>query len=37
MPAVTFYNRISGDIGAYGKRLTAFIGVFEVELSRQLS
>ncbi|WP_457798198.1 MotA/TolQ/ExbB proton channel family protein [Methylocystis sp. S23] len=37
IPAVIFYNRISGDIGAYGKRLTAFIGVFEVELSRHLS
>ena len=37
IPAVIFYNRISGDIGAYGKRLNAFIGVFEVELSRQLS
>jgi biopolymer transport protein TolQ len=37
IPAVIFYNRISGDIGAYGKRLTSFIGVFEVELSRQLS
>jgi biopolymer transport protein TolQ len=37
IPAVIFYNRISGDIGAYAKRLTAFIGVFEVELSRQLS
>jgi biopolymer transport protein TolQ len=37
IPAVIFYNRISGDIGAYGKRLTTFIGVFEVELSRQLS
>ena len=37
IPAVIFYNRISGDISAYGKRLTAFIGVFEVELSRQLS
>jgi biopolymer transport protein TolQ len=37
IPAVIFYNRISGDIGSYGKRLTAFIGVFEVELSRQLS
>ena len=37
IPAVIFYNRISTDIGAYGKRLTAFIGVFEVELSRQLS
>jgi biopolymer transport protein TolQ len=36
IPAVIFYNRISGDIGAYGKRLTAFIGVYEVELSRQL-
>ncbi|HMK89568.1 MAG TPA: MotA/TolQ/ExbB proton channel family protein [Methylocystis sp.] len=37
IPAVIFYNRISGEIGAYAKRLTAFIGVFEVELSRQLS
>jgi len=37
IPAVIFYNRISGDIGAYGKRLSTFIGVFEVELSRQLS
>jgi biopolymer transport protein TolQ len=37
IPAVIFYNRISGDISAYGKRLTSFIGVFEVELSRQLS
>jgi biopolymer transport protein TolQ len=37
IPAVVFYNRIGGDIGAYGKRLTAFIGVFEIELSRQLS
>ncbi|HEY8260394.1 MAG TPA: MotA/TolQ/ExbB proton channel family protein, partial [Methylosinus sp.] len=37
IPAVVFYNRISGDIGAYGKRITSFIGVFEVELSRQLS
>jgi len=37
IPAVIFYNRISGDIGAYGKRVNAFIGVFEVELSRQLS
>ena len=37
IPAVIFYNRISGDIGAYGKRLNAFIGVFEVELSRQLA
>lgn len=37
IPAVIFYNRISTDISAYGKRVTAFIGVFEVELSRQLS
>jgi biopolymer transport protein TolQ len=37
IPAVIFYNRISGDISAYGKRLSAFIGVFEVEFSRQLS
>ncbi len=37
IPAVVFYNRIGTDIGSYGKRLTAFIGVFEIELSRQLS
>jgi len=37
IPAVIFYNRISGHIGLYGKRLTTFIGVYEVELSRQLS
>jgi biopolymer transport protein TolQ len=37
IPAVVFYNRIGADIGRYGKRLQAFIGVFEVELSRQLS
>jgi biopolymer transport protein TolQ len=37
IPAVIFYNRIGDDIGHYGKRLNAFIGVFEIELSRQLS
>jgi biopolymer transport protein TolQ len=37
IPAVIFYNRITTDISAYGKRLTAFTGVFEVELSRQLA
>jgi biopolymer transport protein TolQ len=37
IPAVVFYNRISTDIGRYAKRLSAFIGVFEIELSRQLS
>jgi biopolymer transport protein TolQ len=37
IPAVVFYNRLGADIGRYGKRLTAFIGVFEIELSRQLS
>jgi biopolymer transport protein TolQ len=37
IPAVVFYNRIGNEIGGYGKRLQAFIGVFEVELSRQLS
>jgi biopolymer transport protein TolQ len=37
IPAVVFYNRIGDDIGSYGKRLNAFIGVFEIELSRQLS
>jgi biopolymer transport protein TolQ len=37
IPAVVFYNRISADIGRYGKKLTTFIGVFEIELSRQLS
>jgi biopolymer transport protein TolQ len=37
IPAVVFYNRIGADIGRYGKSLTAFIGVFEIEFSRQLS
>jgi biopolymer transport protein TolQ len=37
VPAVVFFNRISGNIGRYGKRLTTFIGIYEVELSRQLS
>jgi biopolymer transport protein TolQ len=37
IPAVVFYNRISTDIGIYGKKLNAFVGVFEIELSRQLS
>ena len=37
IPAVVFYNRISGHINQYGKRQTTFIGVYEVELSRQLS
>ncbi|HXW69848.1 MAG TPA: MotA/TolQ/ExbB proton channel family protein [Methylocella sp.] len=37
IPAVVFYNRIGSDIGHYGKRIHAFIGVFEIELSRQLS
>jgi len=37
IPAVVFYNRIGAEIGRYGKRLHAFIGVFEIELSRQLS
>jgi biopolymer transport protein TolQ len=37
IPAVVFYNRLGADIARYGKRLSAFIGVFEIELSRQLS
>jgi biopolymer transport protein TolQ len=37
IPAVIFYNRIGADIAAYGKKLTAFVGVFEIELSRQLA
>jgi biopolymer transport protein TolQ len=37
IPAVIFYNRIGADIGAYGKKLNAFVGVFEIELSRQLA
>jgi biopolymer transport protein TolQ len=37
IPAVVAYNRISGDIGRYAKRLTTFTGLSEVELSRQLS
>nr|WP_184256393.1 MotA/TolQ/ExbB proton channel family protein [Rhodopseudomonas rhenobacensis] len=37
IPAVVFYNRIGGAIGKYSKRLTTFIGIYEVELSRQLA
>jgi biopolymer transport protein TolQ len=37
IPAVIFYNRIGTDIGNYGKKVASFIGVFEIELSRQLS
>jgi biopolymer transport protein TolQ len=37
IPAVIFYNHIGSEIGRYGKRLSAFNGVFEIELSRQLS
>ena len=37
IPAVIFYNRIAGNIGLYGKHLNTFVGVYEVELSRQLS
>jgi biopolymer transport protein TolQ len=37
IPAVVFYNRIGTNIGSYAKKLTAFIGVFEIELSRHLS
>ncbi len=37
IPSVIFYNRINGAIGRYTKKLTAFTGVFEVELSRHLS
>lgn len=37
IPAVIFYNRISGHIGRYGKRLATLTGIYEVELSRQLS
>jgi biopolymer transport protein TolQ len=34
---VIFYNRIGTDITAYAKKVASFIGVFEIELSRQLS
>ena len=37
IPAVIFYNRIVTDIANYGKKIAGFIGVFEIELSRQLS
>ncbi|MBB4201238.1 biopolymer transport protein TolQ, partial [Rhodoblastus sphagnicola] len=37
IPAVIFYNRIGTDIANYGKKINGFIGVFEIELSRQLS
>ncbi|HTV32287.1 MAG TPA: MotA/TolQ/ExbB proton channel family protein [Methylocella sp.] len=37
IPAVVFYNRIGNEISRYGKRLHSFIGVFEIELSRQLA
>jgi biopolymer transport protein TolQ len=37
IPAVIFYNRIVTDIANYGKKIASFIGVFEIELSRQLS
>ncbi|WP_294535353.1 MotA/TolQ/ExbB proton channel family protein [uncultured Rhodoblastus sp.] len=37
IPAVIFYNRIGTEITNYGKKVASFIGVFEIELSRQLS
>lgn len=37
IPAVIFFNRIGADIANYGKKLSGFIGVFDIELSRQLS
>ncbi len=37
VPAVVAYNRISGNVGRYAKRLNTFVGIFEVELSRQLA
>ena len=37
IPAVIFYNRISGEIGRYGKCLQTFGGLFQVELSRHLA
>jgi biopolymer transport protein TolQ len=37
IPAVIFYNRIGTDISNYAKKVGSFIGVFEIELSRQLS
>lgn len=37
VPAVIAYNRISGNVSRYAKRLNTFVGIFEVELSRQLA
>ncbi|MFT4080929.1 MotA/TolQ/ExbB proton channel family protein [Rhodomicrobium lacus] len=37
IPAVVFYNRITGNIAQFGKSLKTFIEVYGVELSRQLS
>lgn len=37
IPSVVAYNRLSGEIGRYAKRLTTFTGLVEVELSRELS
>jgi biopolymer transport protein TolQ len=37
IPAVVFYNRIGTDVSNYAKKVASFIGVFEIELSRQLS
>jgi biopolymer transport protein TolQ len=37
IPAVIFYNRIVTAISNYSKKVSGFIGVFEIELSRQLS
>ena len=37
IPAVIFYNRISGNIAQFGKSLKNFIEIYGLELSRQLS
>ncbi len=37
IPAVVFYNRITGNIGQFGKHLKNLIEIYGVELSRQLS
>jgi biopolymer transport protein TolQ len=37
IPAVIFYNRITGNITQFGKHLKNLVEIYGVELSRQLS
>ena len=37
IPAVIAYNRASGDVGRYSKRLNTLIGTFDIQLSRHLA